>query len=306
MVFGGPQPSTEGEDVMDFVNYPVALLAQAEIRVLTNAEIGIWARLQAYCTQQENSGVIRGASQWSDRQWLMAGFDMEDAPEEPTLWYFEGNDLHVLHYQQNIEDRVRTRRENGKKGGRPRKEKPPENPTKTEEKPSENLEKTDEKPKRKRKVREGKVKESKEKEGNAPQKREECLEFVQEELKKQRRSTAEIVCLSELYGTWFDYRSTTKVGDKKKIQPLTKYAVTQDMKRLGGLLGKSKKYVPPRPLMSFDEVDEKMGEAMEKCWQGWLFEEPGEVSTGTAISEKKSPYFTAADRTKEITGDPFG
>lgn len=79
-----------------------------------------WFHLLLYCAQQENGGIIRGASAFTDRQWQrLMDVDGETIRSRCALWLWdsEGN-LVVWEYPEKQEQSVQAKREGGRKGGR--------------------------------------------------------------------------------------------------------------------------------------------------------------------------------------------
>ena len=83
---------------MEYLNVKLAMLRNGEVLTASNAVVGLWLRLTAYCWAQENGGRIEGAEAWSDRTWLLAGMDWEGVEKESPLWSWEDGDLVVHHF----------------------------------------------------------------------------------------------------------------------------------------------------------------------------------------------------------------
>jgi hypothetical protein len=75
---------------------------------------GHWHALVAVCAQRENSGVLRGARAWSERNWdRLAGLTVPDlvALERENLVRWDGDDLAVIGYDMEREQRAQATRE---------------------------------------------------------------------------------------------------------------------------------------------------------------------------------------------------
>lgn len=57
---------------MEWFRVDVAFILSAEFLALPEAPRAHWLSLAAYCAQQHNGGVIRGAVKWRDREWRYA------------------------------------------------------------------------------------------------------------------------------------------------------------------------------------------------------------------------------------------
>lgn len=54
---------------MEWFRVDVAFILSAEFLALPEAPRAHWLSLAAYCAQQENGGVLKGAAKWKDREW---------------------------------------------------------------------------------------------------------------------------------------------------------------------------------------------------------------------------------------------
>lgn len=78
-----------------------------------------WFHLLLYCAQQENGGIIREASTFTDRQWMRL-IDVEGATlrGECLLWtWAQDGSLIVWEYPAKQEQVVQAKREGGRRGG---------------------------------------------------------------------------------------------------------------------------------------------------------------------------------------------
>lgn len=100
-----------------------------------------WLCLMRYCIGQENSGRIRDCRAWKDRKWQqIVRVTEEEVRGKCDLWEWVGDDLVVRFYPIKSEEKLRSCRENGSKGGRPTKPRgnPIETQPETQEEPSHN------------------------------------------------------------------------------------------------------------------------------------------------------------------------
>lgn len=103
----------EEKSALEFVAVPMALrevLADAPME-----KVGMALMLALYCGLQCNGGVIAGARLWSSRQTLIrVGLSRVPDEDEPGLWEWRGDDLHVLLYSVEYEKRTIARRKAGR------------------------------------------------------------------------------------------------------------------------------------------------------------------------------------------------
>ena len=119
---------------MNWINIHTDTLRSEAYLGAEPVERATWLNLMAWCCSQENSGIIKGASEWSDRKWQqLCGVTKEEATLVSELYRLGTNgDLTVSLYpidkQEEVSSKRLTAKINGKKGGRPPKENP-EKPT---------------------------------------------------------------------------------------------------------------------------------------------------------------------------------
>ena len=105
---------------MHWLNIEIIRTQGPEYTSAESAQQLAWFHLLLYCAQQENGGVIRGAAEFTDRQWQRL-MDVEGATlrTKCALWTWdaEGN-LVVWEYPEKQEQAVQAKREGGRKGGR--------------------------------------------------------------------------------------------------------------------------------------------------------------------------------------------
>lgn len=67
---------------------------------------GIWLSLLIWCYEDRNGGKIRSCRDWTDRVWLsMVGvIPKELERQSPELWRWDGNDLIVAGYDEDLID----------------------------------------------------------------------------------------------------------------------------------------------------------------------------------------------------------
>lgn len=82
----------------------------------TDSELGVWLRLQCYCTQQMNGGVIQGCKEWTDDMWMRAaGIRALSVSDDGPMWHYNGMGWLIVHlYNQEAEDAYRRKQAMGK------------------------------------------------------------------------------------------------------------------------------------------------------------------------------------------------
>jgi hypothetical protein len=107
---------------MNWLNIHTDTLRSSEFLGAEPLERATWLALLGWCATQENSGVIGGAKEWTDRRWQQTcGVTKHEAETTSDLYYFEGDSLVVNYYPVEKQAEVVAKREAGKRGGRPRK-----------------------------------------------------------------------------------------------------------------------------------------------------------------------------------------
>lgn len=111
---------------MEYLSIPVRLFRSAEYIGADPVVRATWLALLGWCCQQENGGVIEGCAPWGDRRWMQTcGVTEEEVWLESELYWWEGDNLVVMGYPQEIQEVLSAKRDlaraNGKKGGRPKK-----------------------------------------------------------------------------------------------------------------------------------------------------------------------------------------
>lgn len=106
---------------MNYLNLNTNLCSNMEFGDCHPDQRGVWLSVMLYCAKEENSGVILGAKNLSNRAWIMGcGITKEEALKENPLIEWKGDDLHLKLYPIEQEEVMRKKREFGKRGGRPK------------------------------------------------------------------------------------------------------------------------------------------------------------------------------------------
>ena len=110
---------------MNWINIHTDTLRTEDFLGSEPTERATWLSLLAWCCAQENGGVIIDCKGWKDRMWQqLCGVTKSEVETKSFLFGFEGNNLVVNYYPDEAEIKVKTLRENGRKGGRPKKRVP--------------------------------------------------------------------------------------------------------------------------------------------------------------------------------------
>lgn len=104
---------------MHWLNIEITRTQGPEYTSAEPAQQLAWFHLLLYCAQQENGGIIHGASTFSDRQWQrLIDVDGSTIRSGCALWSFtEDGDLIVWQYPVKQEQVVQAKRDGGRKGG---------------------------------------------------------------------------------------------------------------------------------------------------------------------------------------------
>lgn len=268
---------------MNHLNIETSVLLSHDFLRIEPVERAIWLALLAYCVQQENGGVLKGAEGWKDFDWWMRGIDPGTVPDSPTLWSFEDGDLHLHHYPIRNENWVKMSRAGGAKGGRPKKHAKKENPEVSgKDKPTQKpigSEKHNlpEKPtpetysETKCNVRKGNVR--KRKSTPKPPSKGDLLSLFVSVLEANKLPESVCETFERKYADWIDYR------DEDVGKPVTERSVTIDAGRCCRLV--SEEGIPPATVVNFFDSAIATGGK----WQGWYFEDAVERARG----EKGTP-----------------
>jgi len=107
---------------VNWLNIELPTLRSEEFLGSEPVERATWLCLMAYCADQENSGVIKGCNEWSDRKLQqIIGVTAEEIRATSDLWSWTGNNLRLWGYPVDKEEEIKACREAGRKGGRPKK-----------------------------------------------------------------------------------------------------------------------------------------------------------------------------------------
>lgn len=131
---------------MQFVNIDSRVFYQPEFTDASLEQVGLWIKLYAYCSREENSGIITLAGSWSESHCQrLLGCSKANLMAPCPLWHIRGAGvLNLYHYNLQAEEFSRQRRrtarhagqvggqsqsgqkqaaakKNGRKGGAPRK-----------------------------------------------------------------------------------------------------------------------------------------------------------------------------------------
>ena len=99
------------------------MMGESESAGAEPLEIGIWIRLTLYSIDQENGGIIANSRGWNDRKWRnICRISAEEANTVSELFWFVGDDMHLWNYPMESEEKVASKREAGKRGGKARSE----------------------------------------------------------------------------------------------------------------------------------------------------------------------------------------
>ena len=118
-------PSLFKKNTMNWINIHTDTLRTEDFLGSEPTERATWLSLLAWCCAQENGGIIIDCKGWKDRMWQqLCGVTKSEVETKSFLFGFEGNNLVVNYYPDEAETKVKTLRENGRKGGRPKKRVP--------------------------------------------------------------------------------------------------------------------------------------------------------------------------------------
>ena len=107
---------------MNWINIHTDTLRSEAYLGADPVERATWLNLLAWCCAQENGGVIEDCREWKDRMWQqLCGVTKSEVETDTRLYSFEGQNLVVEFYPEDMEQKVKKLRSNGRKGGRPKK-----------------------------------------------------------------------------------------------------------------------------------------------------------------------------------------
>lgn len=104
---------------MNYLNLQNSTLVDVRVRASVAEHVAAWLQLLSYCIVKENSGVIRNALSWSDKEWLhTVAVDKATMTQESKLWRWRKNDLVVWEYPLRSQKLVVSKRVGGRLGAR--------------------------------------------------------------------------------------------------------------------------------------------------------------------------------------------
>jgi hypothetical protein len=96
---------------MNWLNIEVKFLHGPEYIGSAPEERGTWLSLMGYCTEQENSGRIKGAATWKDRQFQqIAGVTLREVRASNRLVIVDGADFVLVGYSIEKQEEVQAKR----------------------------------------------------------------------------------------------------------------------------------------------------------------------------------------------------
>jgi hypothetical protein len=105
---------------MNWLNLEIKNITSHEFLGSEPIDRATWICLLRYCAQRENGGIIEGCGAWGDRKWMqLIGVTSAEVSKESQLWSWDGHSLTVWCYPTTQENKFKTNRVNGLKGGRP-------------------------------------------------------------------------------------------------------------------------------------------------------------------------------------------
>lgn len=100
---------------MEWLNIRTSTLHSPEYIGSGPCERATWFNVSMWCAQQENSGRIKGARAWKDRQWQQTcGVSKREVDNAKILLPWVGDDLTVWNYPIAKQEEVLAKREAGK------------------------------------------------------------------------------------------------------------------------------------------------------------------------------------------------
>lgn len=106
---------------MEWINIHSSTVRGEAFIDATPIQRGTWLCLLHYCCNQENSGIIFGASNWSDRKWQqVAGVTKDEVAAECKLYRTSGEDVLVEFYPLDKQKLVQQNRRGAAKTNRKR------------------------------------------------------------------------------------------------------------------------------------------------------------------------------------------
>jgi len=104
---------------MIYLNLRTSILRAPEYIGSEPTARATWLNLLCYCCEQENGGIIQGASAWKDRQWQQTcGVMLSEVQEACQLWSWTEGNLAIMFYPLDKEAEIQAKREAGRRGGK--------------------------------------------------------------------------------------------------------------------------------------------------------------------------------------------
>lgn len=75
--------------------------------------------LAVYCGETRNGGVIKDCKKWTKNDWLVS-CGVKSKPQDCELYHWQGNDLHVVIYSLEAEEKANARSAAGRKANETR------------------------------------------------------------------------------------------------------------------------------------------------------------------------------------------
>lgn len=101
---------------MEWLNLKTAALRDPRLLLAEPVVRATWVWVLAYCVEQENGGIIKGAASWSDREWsITCGVTKTEVFACPRLIAIKDADIHVWGYPTDQQQVVRAKRDGAKR-----------------------------------------------------------------------------------------------------------------------------------------------------------------------------------------------
>lgn len=101
---------------MEWLNIKTAVLRDPRLLLASSTTRATWVWLLAYCVEQENGGIIKGAGSWSDREWgISCGVTKVEVENCPKLVVFKDGNVHVWGYPEDQQQVVKAKRDSAKR-----------------------------------------------------------------------------------------------------------------------------------------------------------------------------------------------
>lgn len=100
---------------MKYLNIEIARLRSPEYMGSNPTKRATWVNVAAFCAEQENGGLLRGAVAWPDRQWQqLCGVTRREVMAADKLLIVDGQDVIVWGYPKNAEAEIQAKRKAGR------------------------------------------------------------------------------------------------------------------------------------------------------------------------------------------------